>query len=295
MSSGEDGASIVVGVEDSELSDAAVQVAYRLGAARGLAVVPVHAGDLASRWWKHLSDEDLARGREATAERLTHRLASAGLDPGDLGRALRLVPGPPAAALCEEARRARAELIVLGRHRRAGVVDFLGDTVRGVLAEADCPVWVQSGEPREVRTVLAAVDLSPAGRHCVALAREEARAHGAELVLLHCFEHPELGAVLGYPIPLPLSLVLASREKEESEFHRIVGDFDGSDLAREVVFVDADPRSEILERARDADLVVVGTHARGGLRRAILGSVASRVLRRTETPVLAFRHDAEPA
>ena len=288
---GQGGGSIVVGIEDSELSDAAVQMAYRLAADRGMQVVPVHAGDLSTSWWDHLREEDLARGREATAERLSHRLASAGLDPGDLRETLQVVAGPAATALVSEAERVAAELIVLGRHRREGVLDFLGDTARGVLMETGCPVWVQSGPPREVRTVLAAVDLSPAGRHCVALAREEARAHGAAVILLHCFEHPELGAVFGYPVPMPLALVRSSRQKEEQQFHQLVAHFDWSELEHEAVFVDADPRTEILER--DADLVVVGTHVRGGLRRAVLGSVASRVLRRSETPVLAFRHEPE--
>jgi nucleotide-binding universal stress UspA family protein len=47
----------------------------------------------------------------------------------------------------------------------------------------------------------------------------------------------------------------------------------------------------IVEAARvtDADVIVMSTHGRGGLRRLILGSVAESVLRRTQTPILLVR------
>ena len=41
-----------------------------------------------------------------------------------------------------------------------------------------------------------------------------------------------------------------------------------------------------------ADLVVIGTHGRGGLDRALLGSVADRVIRLAPCPVLAVREPA---
>jgi len=46
--------------------------------------------------------------------------------------------------------------------------------------------------------------------------------------------------------------------------------------------------AEITQRARsiDADLIVVGTHGRTGLNRAMMGSVAERVVRRASCPVL---------
>ncbi len=52
--------------------------------------------------------------------------------------------------------------------------------------------------------------------------------------------------------------------------------------------------SGILRRSRRADLVVMGTHARKGLMRAVLGSVAEGVARGAACPVLAARTPAHP-
>lgn len=51
------------------------------------------------------------------------------------------------------------------------------------------------------------------------------------------------------------------------------------------------PHSEILDYAQehDIDLIVLGTHGRGGVSRALLGSVAERVVRLSEAPVLTVR------
>jgi nucleotide-binding universal stress UspA family protein len=59
-------------------------------------------------------------------------------------------------------------------------------------------------------------------------------------------------------------------------------------LPVETLFVDGEPSHAIASAAEetDADLIVMSTHARHGLPRAILGSVARRVLRDTTTPVL---------
>jgi K+-sensing histidine kinase KdpD len=55
--------------------------------------------------------------------------------------------------------------------------------------------------------------------------------------------------------------------------------------------VDYEPAAAILAvaEAEDADLIVVGTHGRGGLRRMLLGSVADKVIRGTHRAVLVHR------
>nr|WP_136716435.1 universal stress protein [Halorientalis salina] len=59
----------------------------------------------------------------------------------------------------------------------------------------------------------------------------------------------------------------------------------------EGVVVEGSPSREIIDHARedDCDLVVMGTHGRGGIDRLLLGSVAERVVRTADVPVLTVR------
>ena len=62
-----------------------------------------------------------------------------------------------------------------------------------------------------------------------------------------------------------------------------------------VQVLEGDARDTILRiaKALPADLIVIGTHGRRGIRRALLGSVAEDVLRRAPCPVLTVRSEGE--
>lgn len=64
-------------------------------------------------------------------------------------------------------------------------------------------------------------------------------------------------------------------------------------VAAESVQLDGSPAREIVRYAEraDCDLVVMGTHGRGGIDRLLLGSVAERVVRSSTVPVLTVRVD----
>ncbi|MFB6132374.1 MAG: universal stress protein, partial [Halanaeroarchaeum sp.] len=64
----------------------------------------------------------------------------------------------------------------------------------------------------------------------------------------------------------------------------------------ECVQVDGSPSREIVRYAEDhgMDLIVMGTHGRGGIDRLLLGSVAEKVVRSSEVPVLTI-HGERPA
>jgi len=72
-----------------------------------------------------------------------------------------------------------------------------------------------------------------------------------------------------------------------NEVERIVGDR----AQVERVVVEGSPSGEIVSHARedDCDLIVMGTHGRGGIDRLLLGSVAERVVRTSNVPVLTVR------
>jgi nucleotide-binding universal stress UspA family protein len=268
----------------------ALRRAYELARERHLSVVALHAVELPLPFLRHADAEALASARAAALERLSPALADLG-GRAALERDLALVDGAPAKALVETARERGAVRIVLGGHQRHGLSDLFGHTARAVLERAPCPVWVQNGPPRGVGRILAALDLGPEGGAgaVAALALEEARAFGAELEAVHVFELPELGTAFGYPVPLPLSAVVHAREAAKREFDAVLDGLDASGVALRHDFVDGNPKGELLRRAEAADLLVIGTHGRGALLEALLGRVASAVLRESPVPVLVAR------
>lgn len=282
-------ASVVCGL-GSTGGEPALRRSYELARERDLAVAVVHAVDLPHAFLGHADPSALSAGRTAALDRLAPYLAEVG-GRAALERDLEIAPAPASRALVDAALAKRAARLVLGGHEPHGLRDLFNDTTRGVLAHAPCPVWVQNGPLQPVRRILAALDPGAEGgaSTVLALAREEARAFGAELELVHVFELPELGTAFGYRVPLPLSVVFAARETAEKAFDALLDACDWEGLTHERTFLDGDPRRELLRLAAGADLVVLGTHGRGAILGALLGSVASAFLRESHAPLLIAR------
>jgi nucleotide-binding universal stress UspA family protein len=142
--------------------------------------------------------------------------------------------------------------------------------------------------------VLAAVDFSPASASIAEHAFELATAHPrAEVHLVSVQELTlELLAPAHDELRLPDLHGLAERAVRGFEADHAI-----STIERVLVHtLIGDPANEIVTLAAeiDADLIVVGTHGRRGLPRAILGSVAEKVVRTAGCPVFVVRRKAHP-
>ncbi len=279
----------LVGVEERDAADHAVVAAFRHAPALKLEVELVHASSVPLDYFSHVDPLGVKKARGYAATRWNNVLQAAGVVGAALEDTLEIIPGSPAHALVERALVRSAGVIFVGRHERRGPFDF-GDVVRDVVSSANCPVWVQSGAPRDVHRILCGIDLGRSSLAVLALARDVALAIGAELHVLHTFQRPELGYVLGYPVQFPSSVVDDARERERRDFERLLAAFDWKGLRYESQFVEGEPLRELLDQQRQHDLVVIGTHGRGALARTLVGSVASDLLRRAETPVLVLRN-----
>lgn len=139
------------------------------------------------------------------------------------------------------------------------------------------------------RVILAATDFSPGARQAVSAAVDLAAAIGARLHLVHAFTLPSDGISEAGPMLPTLERDLtdhALRELEQAALRpRQLG------CMGQLVLREGTPRDVILSVADElgADLIVVGTEGRQGVARAVLGSVAERVLRQARCPVLAVR------
>lgn len=146
------------------------------------------------------------------------------------------------------------------------------------------------------RLILVPYDFSPCSRNAVNLAVSEAGVHGAGVVLLHVVELvPQFGPDTNLVVPedsvTPVGIHTYFRRRAEADLAELTGELPRSVAIRRTVREGA-PVDEILAAAREqaADVIVMGTHGRTGIRHALAGSVAERVVRTSPVPVLTVRH-----
>jgi len=133
----------------------------------------------------------------------------------------------------------------------------------------------------EIKSVLMATDFSGASqkplRHALAIARH----YGAKFYLAHVVSH------IGYTIAGPEALQLATektrRDAQELE-HELLESGVLAGLNYEFIVREGSvwEQLELVIREKQVDLVVVGTHGRGGLGKLLLGSIAEKIFRHAD-------------
>ena len=315
---------LVVGVDGEGLADHAIRAALDLGRLLGAKVELVHAvaspplqwpgvdpvrsaaltAEILTGAWKNVTERVRnVVGRMGTDRNSPSSIGSpdaAGASSSQAGTAVavpaaedlvRVIPGPPAKVILDEARKTRADVIVLGAHARRGALDF-GSTARVVLAKAPVAVWVQTHCVRPIERILVPVDLSDESLSALSSACGLARIHGARVKAVHFFAASSyaVAAGLDYPGLGPAFSLAETRKTDQAEFEGTMKAFDWRGVEHDAEFQDGEPADRILELSRAADLIVLGTHGRTGLASVVLGNVAYSVLKRSEIPVLAIRH-----
>jgi nucleotide-binding universal stress UspA family protein len=146
-----------------------------------------------------------------------------------------------------------------------------------------------------LRKVLVPLDFSECACHALRYAAAFAGKVGASLVLLHVVE-PAVGGDHYLTLSPTLDdtnqqLVEAGRERLETLCQRQVC----RQLSCETLVRLGWAASEIVDTARalGADLIIMGTHGRSGLKHVLLGSTAEKVVRQAPCPVLTLRHPGQ--
>jgi nucleotide-binding universal stress UspA family protein len=142
--------------------------------------------------------------------------------------------------------------------------------------------------------IVVGVDGSDLGRAALAWARDEARLREATLVAVHAwtFVPPPPIAEPGM-VPVPAVDLESNLEGERSAARSVLDDavaeLADSGLRVEPRLFEGPAGDVLVAAAADADLVVVGSHGRGGLAAALLGSVSQHVVRHASCPVVIVR------
>ena len=144
-----------------------------------------------------------------------------------------------------------------------------------------------------IKNVLVATDFSEPSTTALDYGRAIARSFSASLHVLHCLDNRIQGMLGDWP---PVNYATLLEELESAARQRLeetVSEDDRRELnAMTVLPTFAPPANAIVTYAREAkiDLVVMGTHGRGGFSHLIMGSVAEKVVRTAPCPVLTVRH-----
>ena len=146
-----------------------------------------------------------------------------------------------------------------------------------------------------LKNILLPVDFSESSLAATRLACEFALRFSAKLHVLHVIEDPMIYLPIfeTFPMPSRQQFEIYAQDRLENwlpdEFRQMV-DY-------ELYWYHGQIVSRVVEFARDhrMDLMIVGTHGRGGLNHAMLGSVTEKLIRSSPCPVLSVRSPEKPA
>jgi len=137
--------------------------------------------------------------------------------------------------------------------------------------------------------VLLPTDGSPCSAQALREGLELVRSCGSKATILYVVENPLLTLPMlpeGIPYEAELYQDLKKAADDVLDEARLIAAEVGVEV--ETAMEEGQPVPTIVSYAKDFDLVVMGTHGRGGLEKLILGSVTDGVLHRTEKTVLVI-------
>lgn len=183
------------------------------------------------------------------------------------------------------------DLCVIGTHGRTGLARFLlGSVAEKVIRHSPCSVLAArpEGGLESFSHVLVPTDFSESAHLAVDLATKMVRA-GGTITLLHVLEVPVI-----YNGEMALDDIRRAVDKESAdalsaETARLRKLTSANITVASRIGYPGAQTLAALEADRSIDLVVMGSHGRTGIKRALLGSVAEKVVRHAHCPVLVAR------
>lgn len=210
-----------------------------------------------------------------------------------------ILSGTPAREIVDHANRHEADLIVIGTHGHGAIARFfLGSVADRVVHEAECPVLVTKKPKGEIKhpkakdkpftRILFPTDFSDTARLALDRAVALTEDMDAELYVLHVVDD----SLISTHVEEERKIILKElREHALKEMHdqlppELMENFDTIGAVQRGA-----PAKKIAAYAeeRHCDLIVMGTHGRTGIERALIGSIADKVIRGASCPVHLVR------
>jgi nucleotide-binding universal stress UspA family protein len=284
---------IIVGIDGSPESDAAVNWAAHDAAMRGLPLTVVHVESPAAATWSQAAvleespGEQQADGRSLLAHASTIA-RDAIADTAEVPVAGELLSSStPVPTLVEHSK--DAELIVVGSRGRGALSrSLLGSVSAGLIRHAHCPVaLIRHDDPQLPHPaqgpVLVGIDGSTSDL-ATAIAFQEASLRHAELIALHAWNDINMDTISHYDWSPTTSKEGQLLDKALAGWQERYPDVS---VHKQVVSDRA--AHALVDASQSAQLVVVGSHGTGALAGMLLGSVSNAVVQAVHRPVIVAR------
>ncbi|MET0898827.1 MAG: universal stress protein [Mycobacterium sp.] len=280
---------LIVGVDGSPPSHAAIDWAAREAALHKVPLTLVHvlAPPAMIGWTEPLAMPGFAQWQQTRGEEVLREAArladAAAADLGGVRTESEILSGSAISTLIDLTK--DAQMMVVGC-RGLGAIGrvLLGSVSSALVHHAHCPVAVIHQQQPATGPVVVGIDGSPISEKAVAIAFDEASRRGVDLVAVHAWSDP---TVLDFP-----AFDFAPHQQAACEVlaERLAGWQERYPEVRveRVVAFDR-PAPQLLLHSRRAQLVVVGSHGRGGFAGMLLGSVSTAVVNSATVPVLVAR------
>ena len=213
---------------------------------------------------------------------------------------LEMRTGLASAQICDVAREHQADLIMTGTHGWTGFNRVVfGSIAERVIQRAPCPVLsIPDRSPEEKadlhtlsvqpRQIILPVDFSGCSMDAYEYGVQVAKWFDASLTLVYAIE--PLSYSLDFSLTHPLE-DKTNRKKIQQQLEKLITVLIGQGLSARYELLDKPSMEAILHASasQEADLLVMGTHARKGLSRLILGSTTAKVLQHSPYPILTIK------
>jgi nucleotide-binding universal stress UspA family protein len=285
---------IVVGVDGSPCSTSSVQALAHFRPPEELTLV--HALHLPDFSYPMITPE-LRTEAQIAVEALLRQEGEAILDeaqthlPADFPHVQRVHQiGHPVDVIVETARSARSNLLIVGARGLGPVKELiLGSVSHRVLMHAPCSTMIIKTPLTQLRKILLPIEGQEDAEAALQFLALQPFRPPVEVEVFAVWPQPQLSwpTTVGQSDLLEIQAIEEARERMKSITDRLI---QMNVLCQANVGI-GDPAFAILEQAKasQSDLIMMGTHGRGGLSRLLMGSVSHAVVHQASCPVLIVR------
>ena len=285
---------IIVGVDGSSCSKHAIQALAHLAPPAEL--VLVHAMNLPDFNYAMITPELRAEVQADMEEKLRKEgegiLTQAQEElPSDFPKAQTIHQvGHPVHAILETAQSAKSDLIMLGARGLGQVKELVvGSTSHRVLMHAPCSTMIMKEPLPRLKKVLLPIEGQEDTDVALKFLALQPFREAVSIDVFAVWPQPQLA----WPVTLGQSKLLEMHAIEEAQdrMKSVTDKLLRMNYSAEAKVGMGDPAFAILSQAKtsQADLILMGTHGRGGLARFLMGSVSHTVLHQATCPVLIVR------